>query len=375
MKIILITKHDKGTTGLSRYVESLYQGLSQMEDVELSIITPSPVPIPRPLVRLAQRGGVDPVAFFASYPLRCRLNRADVYHLTSQTLATLLCFQRIRPVVVTVHDIIPFLVRHDPELNTFQHPVDYLFYWLALIGLRRANAIIAISEFTKRSLIEALRIPAERIHVVYSAVEHDRFRPMSVPDAFRAKYGLSKEWCYVLYVGSDDPRKNLRTLVRAFHLVKRQVGNVKLLKVGAPHFLRERQQLLILIEELGLQEDVLFFDHVPDEDLPLFYNVADVFVLPSLYEGFGLPVLEAMACGTPVVVTNSASLPEVIGDAGCVARPSDVQELACQLQKVLREPEHRSCLRRAGEERARTFDLGRQAQVTFSVYTEVSSVR
>jgi glycosyltransferase involved in cell wall biosynthesis len=275
---------------------------------------------------------------------------------------------------VTVLDIIPYLVRHDPELNTFRHPIDYLFYRLALAGLRRADALIAISEYTKRTLVEALGLLPERIQVVYPAVDHEKFHPMAVPDAFWAKHGLDKKWRYILYVGSDDPRKNLKTLVRAFALVRRQVGNVKLLKVGAPHFLRERQQLLALVEELGLEEGVLFYDHVPDEDLPLFYNVADVFVMPSLYEGFGLPALEAMTCGVPVVCSNTASLPEVVGDVGILVNPVDVEEMAAQICKVLLKGDGYKDLSRTSRERAQMFRLNCQAEATNSVYAKVKGV-
>jgi glycosyltransferase involved in cell wall biosynthesis len=375
MLVQLIAKPDSGMTGTSRYTSGLYRGL-QEAGVDVRLTFPDPPPVPAPMVRGLRRLGMDLRAFFSSYPLRAHLDNADVYHITTQTMATLLWFQRFpTPVVVTVLDIIPYLVRHDPELNTFRHPVDYLFYRLALAGLRRADVLIAISEYTKRTLVETLGLPPERVHVVYPAVDHERFGPMDVLEGFWMKYGLDKKARYILYVGSDDPRKNLRTLVRAFALIKQQVGNVKLLKVGAPHFVRERQRLRALVCELRLQQDVLFFDYVPDEDLPLFYNVADVFVLPSLYEGFGLPALEAMACGTPVVVANSASLPEVVGDAGCVVSLSNAEALARQLQKVLLESVYHSRLSQASEERARTFDLAQQAKETASVYFRVSGVR
>jgi len=374
MRVQLIAKAGPSMTGTSRYTTDLYRAL-QTTGVDVQLTFPTSAPIPRPVRRGLKRLGLDTEAFFASYPLRARLDRVDIYHLTTQTLATLLLFHRFpRPVVVTVLDIIPYLVRHDPELNTFRHPVDYLFYRLALVGLRRADALIAISEYTKRTLVEALGLSPEHIHIVYPAVDHERFRPMEVPDAFRARYGLDKERRYILYVGSDDPRKNLKTLIRAFALVKQQVGEVKLLKVGAPHFMRERQRLLALIAELGLEQDVLFFDEVPDEDLPLFYNVADVFVMPSLYEGFGLPVLEAMACGVLVIVASMASLPEVVGDAGIVVNPIDVEELSGQICRVLLNGDIYKDLSRAGREHAQMFRLSCQAEATESVYTKIEGV-
>ncbi len=368
LRVQLIAKPDSGMTGTSRYTSGLYQGLREA-GMDVCLTFPDPPPVPAPVVRGLRRLGMNLRAFFASYPLRAHLDDADVYHITTQTMATLLWFRKFpAPVVVTVLDIIPYLVRDDPELNTFRHLIDYLFYRLALAGLRRADALIAISEYTKRTLVETLGLPPERIHVVYPAVDHERFRPMDVPEGFRMKYELSKEWRYILYVGSDDPRKNLCTLLRAFALVKQQVSNVKLLKVGVPHFVQERARLLTLIAELGLQEDVLFFDHVPGEDLPLFYNVADVFVLPSLYEGFGLPALEAMACGAPVIVASSSSLPEVMGDAGIMVNTTDATDWADQIAKVLVEPDYAQALALAGQERALMFQIHRQAEATISVY-------
>jgi glycosyltransferase involved in cell wall biosynthesis len=291
-------------------------------------------------------------------------------------LATLLLFQHFpKPVVVSVLDIIPYLVQHDRELNTFRHPTDYLFYRLALAGLQRADGLIAISEYTKRTLVEALHLPQERIHVVYPIVDHQKFRPMIVPDAFRAKYGLVQEQHYLLFVGSEDPRKNLRTLVRAFALVKQRIPGVKLLKVGSPRFPQERQKLLALIAKLDLQHDVLFFDCVSDEDLPAFYNAADVFVMPSLYEGFGLPLLEAMACGTPVVCARAASLPEVVDSSGVLVDPQDVLALVDALSTLLESPHERLQLRQAGHERAARFTSAQAACETQRIYSDLIELK
>lgn len=371
MKISLVTKPDRQMTGLLRYALSLRDGLLA-EGVEVSLLHPSPPPIPGPIARGARRLGLDPLAFFGSYPTHVRLNGADVYHLASQNLATLLLFQRIEPVVVTVHDIITYLVRHDRELSTYRHIFHRLFDRLAYLALGKADAIIAISEYTKRTLVEHLGYSSDRIHVVYRAVDTEVFRPREAPLAFRKRYGLSEDWQYVLYVGSEDPRKNLQTLIRAFALVRRQIEKVKLLKVGSPHFRAEREKLKGLIAELELEKDVLFFDHVSDDDFPLFYNTAQVLVLPSLYEGFGLPALEAMACAVPVVGSAAASMPEVVGDRGVLVDSTNIDQLAKTLCSVLADEERRRDLSRAALERSSTFSLQRQARETFEVYTSVA---
>jgi glycosyltransferase involved in cell wall biosynthesis len=368
MRVQLITKRELEITGISRYTKDLYNGL-QAAGLDASLTFPAEAPIPTPMYRGLKRTGLDVRAFFANYPLRVKLESVDLYHLTGQMLATLLLFQRFsRPVVVSVLDIIPYLVHQDPELNTFRHPVDYMFYRLALAGLRRADALIAISEYTKRTLVDALHLPEKRIHVVYPTIDHEKFRPMLVSDAFLSKYGLNSEQHYVLFVGSEAPRKNLSTLIRAFALVKQQIPGVKLLKVGSSQFSQERRKLEALIAKLDLQRDVQFFEFVLDEDLPAFYNAADVVVMPSLYEGFGLPIVEAMACGTPVVCARAGSLPEVVGDGGVQVYPRDVNALAEALSALLNSPEERLRLGQVGRERASKFTSQQAACETHQIY-------
>jgi len=352
MRVQLIAKADSATTGTSRYASMLCQGLRDL-GLDVALLFPNTYPLPGPLMQVLKRSGIDLQAFFASYPLRIRLEQADIYHITTQTMATPLWLQRFpAPVVVTVHDIIPYLVRGDSQLNTSGHVANRLFYRLALSSLRRADALVAVSQYTKRTLVENLGLPCERIHVVYQAVDLQKFRPLEVPDEFRARHGLGRDWRYVLYVGSDDPRKNLATLVQSFALLRQKLPQVKLLKVGAPHFYQERQRLLAVVADLGIREDVLFFDQVPDDELPFFYNVADVLAMPSLYEGFGLPVAEAMACGTPVVCSEATSLPEAAGGAALLVDPARAEEIAVALQTVLDDRVLAADLRGQGLDRA-----------------------
>jgi glycosyltransferase involved in cell wall biosynthesis len=257
-------------------------------------------------------------------------------------------------------------------MGTIRHPAERLFYDLALRGLHRAQAIIAISEFTRQTLIQSCKILPEKIRVIYRCIDTRHFRPLPIPDEFLQKYGLKRELQYILYVGSEDPRKNLGTLVEAFAMVRHELPNVRLLKAGAAHFPEQREKLLRQIAQLGLGDQVLFLDHVPEEDLPQLYNASSVFVLPSWYEGFGLPALEAMACGIPAVVSNASSLPEVVGPEGRLFAPGDATALADHLLRLLRDP---GCRREAGLKalaRAQAFSLANQAQATLQVYKEVS---
>jgi len=366
VRIALVTKPDERMTGLLRYALSLHDEL-RAQGVDVALVHPRS-PVPRILVRAGRALGLDAAAFFGSYPVSVRLDGAEVCHLASQTLATLLLNRRRPPVVVTVHDLIPQLVGDDPALSSYRRPVERLFDRLALQGLRRAAAIVAISEFTKGTIVQITGYPANRIHVVYRAVDRAVFKPLPVPDGFRRKYGLEADVPSVLYVGSEDPRKNVEGLIRAFARVRAQVPAAQLVKVGAPHFTAERQRLLSLVDELGLDRRVRFLDHVPDEDLPLFYNAASVFVLPSFYEGFGLPALEAMSCGIPVLASDRASLPEVVGQAGALLDPDDVAGLADSITGLLTDPQRRAADSEAALQQAARFSLARQAEQTLAVY-------
>lgn len=216
MKVTLISKAETNTTGLSRYVDSLVAGLHASGQVEIALVQPSPLRLPGFARRLTRAAGMDLTAFFDSYPLHCPLDHSQLYHLTNQNLATLLLFQRIQPAVITVHDIIPHLVRSKPELDPGRNPAEKLFYTLALKGLHRAQAIIAISHYTRQTLIEEINCRPEKVHVVYRAVDTEVFKPLPVPETFRQEYALDQGLQYILYVGSEDPRKNLATLIEAF---------------------------------------------------------------------------------------------------------------------------------------------------------------
>ena len=367
----LVTKPDKQMTGLLRYAKSLYDAF-RARGVAVRLCHPRP--LPQVLARLGRVVGLDAAAFGASYPLLVDCAGAEVCHLASQTLASALWLQQMPPTVVTVHDIIPYLVRDDPALRTYRSQFERWVDRLALRALRRAYRLIAISEYTKECIIDTLGIPASRIRVIHRAVDGDTFCPQAVPEAFRQRYELSEAEPYVLYVGSEAPRKNLATLLRAFARVVQQAPQARLIKVGAAHFGMQRQRLLALVQELGLVGQVRLVDQVPDEELPWWYNAAHVFVLPSLYEGFGLPALEAMSCGTPVIASNRASLPEVVGGGGMLVDPLDEAALAQGIIELLSEPERRAAASQAALQQSERFSLARQADETLALYEQVTRI-
>jgi glycosyltransferase involved in cell wall biosynthesis len=238
--------------------------------------------------------------------------------------------------------------------------------WGAGLSARRARRVIAISESTKQDIVRFLSVPESKVDVVACGVDQD-FGPIeSVEklDVLRRKRHLPPRM--LLFVGTLEPRKNLTTLLRSYALLKQRFDPPPLV-IGGPQGWRH-EEVFSLAQELDLEDDVLFPGFIPREELPLWYNAASAFVYPSLYEGFGLPPLEAMACGTPVITSNASSLPEVVGDAGLLVEPTNAEELAQAMQRVLRDDDLRDSLRRKGLERAKMFSWQRAARETARAY-------
>jgi glycosyltransferase involved in cell wall biosynthesis len=270
------------------------------------------------------------------------------------------------PYLITVHD----LIRHrDCDLDSGGAPLirrptrrDRLLFELDHEAIRDAAAVIAISETTRRDVIEILGVPSNRVHVAPNGIDHARFRPTDkrVPGE-----------PYVLFVGVEHPRKNLRGLLAAFARLKRELRcpRLRLIKIGPPGYRARqfRRQTLRAIAELGLEDDVHLVGRVEDALLPAYYSGAECLVMPSLYEGFGLPVIEAMACGCPVVASDRGALPEVVADAGLVSSP-DEDSLAASIWRILGDPELKASLRGRGLARAARFTWDAAARQTQRIY-------
>jgi glycosyltransferase involved in cell wall biosynthesis len=239
----------------------------------------------------------------------------------------------------------------------------------------RARHILADSDSTRRDLVELMGVEPERITVLYPGVEprFQRIRDAEVLDGVRTRYGLPEH--FILGLGTLQPRKNFYGLINAFGRLlaaKRgdeRVADLRLVIVGGKGWLYE--DTLGLVERSGLGGRVSFPGFVEDEDLPALYSLAAVFAFPSWYEGFGLPVLEAMACGTPVVAADNSSLPEVVGEAGLMVSASDPDALADVLSRLLTAPGHEALQKRlttAGYEQAGRFTWETAAQALLRVY-------
>ena len=367
LKVALISRVDSHTTGLARYVYSLYNELLSA-GYPVQLIPPKVPRVSEKIYNLLARRGLDARTFFMNYPVRINLDGSEICHISSQNLATLLRVRSMPPSIVTVHDLYPLVQRMQ------QQKLDGIDQWadrVAVSGLRRAREIIAISQYTKQSVVDLLHFPSERVSVIHGAVDVNIFRPLTLPANFKAKYGLPENASIILYVGSEDPRKNLRTLITAFSQIASQRPEAILVKAGSGHFPDEGAKLRQRVNDLGIASRVVFLGNLPDEDLSWLYNSADIVVMPSLFEGFGFPALEAMACGRPVIAANATSLPEVVGDAGVLFDPMDVDALADAMVQLLANPGYRYQLGERSVVQARTFSLARQAEKTLEVYRKV----
>lgn len=272
------------------------------------------------------------------------------------------------PTVVTVHDVIPMIL---PAYGNAMHVRAYMR--LVSAAARRAQAIITVSTASKLDIARALNVPPERIHVVYNAVDRG-FHPVDDErslNAVREAHGIEGD--FLLYFGGFDVRKNVERVVRAYHQARESfeqpcrlviAGAMSL--VGHPLYPDPRA----VIAALGLEGEVVVAGRISEDEKPLLYSAALGFVFPSLYEGFGLPVLEAMACGTPVITSNVSALPEVAGDAALLVDPNSVEAIAGEMVRLVNDASLREELRGRGLQRARQFDWEASAARTLDIYRQ-----
>jgi len=280
------------------------------------------------------------------------------------------------PYVMTVHDVLEHMYGAG-EGSSVKRLLHFHFTRHVLRGAKR---ILAVSKFTKSEIEKLFAIPSQRIEVVYNAID-ERFLRGQATEADRQilaeRYLVS--YPFLLYAGRISPHKNLVRIIEAFSALKAQLekrsppqyADLKLIIIGDE--LSKHPDLRRTVIRSGVQNDVRFMGFVPIEMLRLFYNAAKVFVFPSLYEGFGLPPLEAMALGTPVVTSNISSLPEVVGNAAVLVNPENVFEIMRALHRVLLDQSVRDKIRQRGYEQVKKFSWDASAQRILEVYEEVAT--
>jgi len=359
-----------GRAGLGRYAASLAAALAEAHPGAVSLfanfgrgadLPPSLAGLPMRRIRAGYKPWRMAVWLgqLAGVGFDRLVGKTDLVHATEHLLIPL----RGAPTVLTVHDLIFRLFpEHHKRLN-----YGYLNAAMPLY-VKRADHIIAVSQTTRRDLIAHYGTPAEKITVIAeAAAPHFTPPPPERIAAARQKYGLPDR--YLVTVGTIEPRKNLARLVEALAALRRDDPGLRLLVVGARGWLTEGFDAAI--ERHGQREAVIELGYVPDADLPAVLGGAAAAVVPSLYEGFGLPALEAMACGVPVACSGTSSLGEVAGDAALTFDPQRVEGMVEALRRLLGDADLRTELRQKGLVRAAAFSWARAARETWEVYERV----
>lgn len=361
--------------GLGRYTQELVKGLvdlpagEETSPLQLSvfyhqrgeaILEPPIDQLPRLTTRLSVRPWrlTTALAYFTNIGMDRSFGSIDVFHATEHLLPRL---KRVRS-VFTLHDLI---FQFDPDSHK---PLNIAFLKMMMPRfLKHADAIIAVSESTKRDASRLYNVPAEKITVIYEGVD-PKFVPITAPQRLadvRRKYHLPDR--FILHLGTIEPRKNLPLLFEAI-----KDSDQQLVIAGKLGWLTD--PILAKVKELGIEARVHFTGFIDDDDLPALISCASLVAMPSKYEGFGLPVLEAMACGVPVIASNTASLPEVGGEAASYARPDDVRSWIHLIDLVTSDEELRASMIDRGLSQAQKFRWSETAQQTIEIYRQVAKV-
>lgn len=353
-------------TGIGRYIQNLIENLAKIDqgneytaivnDTWKGIAKRGGLKFQRPFVNIPIYSVMEQLLL----PVEIRRSGPDLVHYPSFNMPLI----NNKPVVATIHDLVYYL---DPDAcpNKFAH---YYARFMFNRAVRISMKIITDSEYVKNDIVKHLGVRPDKIEVIHLGVD-ELYKPQTDDDLLndvKKRYNIRDE--YIFYAGNHHPRKNLLRLVQAYSRIKNK-DKYRLVLTGKID--PRRAELYQTVRDLGMDKRVHFIGSVPEQDLPALYSMATLFVFPSLNEGFGLPPLEAMACGTPVITSNVTSLPEVVGDAAIMADPMDVESLADNIDKVLGSLDLRSELREKGLKRASLFKWEEAARRTLKVYEEV----
>ena len=363
MKIVIAAWHLKNlNVGIGRYIRNLVEGIGRVDrENQYEILVPdhSRRVSQWPNIRYRYVG-------FPSFKLRyweqfapLRVGPYDLLHFPYDSCIGI----KRGKFIATIHDVIPLLFPNDRSRWPWKGLIKRI---MIPKPLKQIDHVLTVSECSKRDIMERLGVPESRISVVYQGVEFDRFFPSRVPHSDRNNNNP-----YILCVAGDVPTKNVATLLQAYSSLPTYIrGEYQLVLAGD---VQRSKNLPPLIQQLGLEKHIVFTGIVSDERLARLYQDASVFVFPTLYEGFGLPVLEAMACACPVITSNTSSLPEVVGEAGILVDPLDASAMSAAIERVLTDLDLGERLRNAGVQRAKQFCWDRTARETVELYRKVVS--
>lgn len=336
--ITFITQRNSGKSGIDTYTSLVLSVLENQKKYNVEIVTPR---------------------YFSHYPLTFKKGKG-ILHVTSQDLAFPLVFKKYEQCIVTVHDIIPLVY---PLFEQARHlRLKWFNIWMykeTIRALRKAAHIICVSHATKKSLLTLYPQLEEKITVIHEYPQ-EKFKVLSKR---REKYDI-------LYVGSEMPHKNLATLIKAFAKVRLQFPQARLIKIGQSKWLGAREELIRLARSLQCEEGIYWKDEITD--LVQAYNKATVYVQPSLQEGFGLPVVEAMACGCPVIISKIPALQEVAGDAASSFTHDNVDELAEAIITLFKDKGMQAQMSLNGQEQIKKYNQETFKKMHLMVYNLIN---
>ncbi len=360
-------------SGFERYLRGLLENLAGIDDRnEYVLYSDHPIDekrltlSPNFSIKVVERGIHSQVWTNYTLPLQVKKDNIDIFHFPDSSV----WFRKAKRTVVTLHDISPVLF---PELEMVSKEMFYYFRFLCWLIKRKANIIITVSEKSKSDIVNYLKVKKEKVRVIYPGV-HPRFRIVDsrAREEVREKFRLEKD--FILFTGSFQKRKNLGGLIKAYeYFAKESKGSYGLVITGesrrsiGSHYLSADE----LIRNSPVRDKIRFLGYVDDHDLVSLYNAASLFVFISFYEAFGFPLLEAMACGTPVITSNNSSGPEIVGDAAILVNPHNPVEIAQAMCRCLEGEELCTMLIKKGLKRAKDFSWRNAAQQMLKVYQEL----
>ena len=358
-------------TGMEQYAFNLYKAISIIDKSNEyfiyfkhngKILSPTQNKNFRNIIIPAPLKFITPLWEQVLLPRQLKNDTIQVYHSPYSIIPLFGDFKK----VITVHDLTPFIY---PE---YQKKITnlYLRYWYRK-SILSSDIIISVSENTKKDIIKLFNISSSKIRTIYESASEEfcKIEDENLKDRIRKKYQLPDK--FILFVGTLEPRKNITRLLKAFDRLKTK-KNILHYLVLAGHKGWLYEEIFKTYNKLKNRRFVLFIDYVNHNDLPIIYNLSDIFLYPSLYEGFGLPLLEAMACGSPVISSNTSSIPEVVGDAGILVNPKSIDEVSNAIYEVIMDKALRESLIEKGYKQVQKFSWEKTSRETLEVFNMIT---
>ncbi|BAU05794.1 glycosyltransferase family 4 protein [Fischerella sp. NIES-3754] len=374
MRVAIVRRLPKASFSMDVYADGLVSGLKAVRpDWEIIELTPRSYSLTNKKTSWLQ--GIEKYyERYWRYPATVRQQVADVFHIIDHSDAHIVQWLRKtnQPVVVTCHDLINFIYPENIQ-DQAKLPVVSMAAWkYAIKGLKQSDRIICVSNHTAKDAMQLLHTPAARLKVVHNGVESD-FYPLPAEEilAFRQQQGLTPDTICLLNVGSNHPRKNVITILQVLEILNSQGMRIHFWKTGAD-FTKEQKTF---IQKHNLNSCIKYLGKPDKNILRQIYNAADILLAPSVYEGFGITILEAMACQTAVISSNVTSLPEVVGDAGILVEPLDVSAMVEAIQQIQQDSSYHQQLIERGLVRAKEFTWEKAASQVAEVYESLVGVQ